>query len=320
MYLSILLLLQITATSPGTMSADERLALLDYTKHTKQYFLGMLEDVDPESWHFKPGAERWSIAECAEHILTTELLALAEIKNQLSSEAATPHKTSAVGSIELLLNIVNDRVNKRIKTEEAMEPEGKWASKAEFLAAYQASQAAFKDFVKETSAEVHHHFRDSPLGKIDLYEFLYVTVAHTARHTMQIEDIKALRGLTTSSLHFGGSVKVNCLHSDQERIQWFFKDLLHLELNITEEYDQVLFEGEGSVVFFYQDTPDQVLTEDQFLNAMQAALLIPAPQYDSLKRRIKASGMKEVFPERDQSRFFYFHAPGGQVFRLVKKE
>ncbi|MEQ9424879.1 MAG: hypothetical protein RJQ09_10700 [Cyclobacteriaceae bacterium] len=66
-----------------------------------------------------------------------------------------------------------------------------------------------------------------------------------------------------------------------------------------------------------------MLTKDQFVNAMQVGLMVSSVDFVEAKRRLKAINTAEHYPPylgEDQSTFYYFHCPGGQIFRLVNKD
>ena len=46
--------------------------LLNYLKQTRQDFLKSISGLSEAQWNYKPSPERWSIAECAEHITLAE--------------------------------------------------------------------------------------------------------------------------------------------------------------------------------------------------------------------------------------------------------
>ena len=50
--------------------------------------------------------------------------------------------------------------------------------------------AAAEDFLKSTTG-LRDHVMDSPLGKLDGYQFVLLIAAHSERHTKQINEVKA---------------------------------------------------------------------------------------------------------------------------------
>src|SRR4029434_4781589 len=65
----------IGAQSPNpdpTMTRSERAELIELLNRSNQEFLEAVETVTDQQWSFKPGPDRWSIAEVAEHIVLSE--------------------------------------------------------------------------------------------------------------------------------------------------------------------------------------------------------------------------------------------------------
>ncbi|MCK8479806.1 DinB family protein [Psychroserpens algicola] len=125
----------------------------------------------------------------------------------------------------------------------------------------------------------------------------------------------------TFTIVFKGRVKVNAPASERENIQNFFGKVLGKEVEIQKNYDRVHFDGGGFVAYVYFDSSDHLLKKEDYLNSMQVGLLTPSSQYEIIKEKIKKHGISDMSPEnpryQNQEKFYYFHAPGNQVFRLV---
>jgi len=55
-----------------SLSQGERDRAMSHLHATRKMFLDTVSGLTPAQWTFKPAAERWSIAECAEHIAVSE--------------------------------------------------------------------------------------------------------------------------------------------------------------------------------------------------------------------------------------------------------
>ncbi|MBX2822960.1 MAG: DinB family protein [Rhodothermaceae bacterium] len=320
-YFTLISLFLLTWIMTSLRTEDDRMAfLIDHLKESEQYILDVLNDVNDTHWSHKVNDQMWSIGESAEHILVAEQAILAGIQKKISEDQ--PVDKEEPQSDEAVLNILYDRVNKKVKTLEPFEPTGQWASKDEFLGAFKASRATLYAFIENNEIDLQRYFNQSPAGEVSLHQMLLVLSGHTARHTHQIEEVKEALGLSTALVAFGGRVKVNVHASKREEIKRLFQDILLLEIDEQKKYDRVLFDGGGFVVFYYQENEDKLLEKAAFANSMQAGLRTTPAYFESIKRRILASGAEvydtgsTVNPQKD----FYFHAPGGQVFRLIKVE
>ena len=238
---------------------DKKTFLLQHLKDSEQFLYQMLEDITPTTWAYKENDAVWSIGNCAEHILLAEKNLLASTKQQLTNEKPTQKESPQTD--ETVLNIVYDRINKKVKTIKPFEPKNIWKNKAEFLTAHQAFRAKLYQFLKENDQNLDHFSTNSPAGEISLYQSLLVLGAHTARHTNQIEEIKYQLGLKTSKISFGGNVKVNVPTSERAAIRALFEDVLLLKIEEQQNYDRVLFDDGGFVVFVYLKPYSDVLVK-----------------------------------------------------------
>lgn len=314
----VLLLVAALVAFSAPRENEEMNRILVHLQESEQYILQMLADVEPAHWTHKIDAASWSISESAEHILIAEQGILKSIQNQIATEEPTD-KTSP-NTDEHILGILYDRVNKKVKTLEPFEPKGHWETRDEFIQAFMGNREALYSFLDETKADLNAYYTQSPAGEVSLRQMLLVLSGHTARHTHQIEEVKHTLGLKTATLAFGGSVKVNAPASEREAIRALFGDILLKEIDVQEKYDRVLFDDGGLAAFVYHEDESRLLSKDAFANSMQAGLRTTPAFYESIKRRIISSGAEVFTPEYpvNPDKDFYFHAPGGQVFRLVK--
>ena len=75
--LSLVLLVALLAApvapaAASTAPLDGREKLIAHLEKTWKTLEEETKDLTPEQWNFKPAPDRWSVAECAEHIAVTE--------------------------------------------------------------------------------------------------------------------------------------------------------------------------------------------------------------------------------------------------------
>ncbi len=90
---------------------------------------------------------------------------------------------------EAVLAMVPDRTNKA-QAPEPLVPTNRFGSPEGSVKHFVESRAATEDFLK-TATGLRDHVTDSPLGKLDGYEFVLFIAAHSERHTKQINEVKA---------------------------------------------------------------------------------------------------------------------------------
>jgi hypothetical protein len=179
-------------TAPATLTSQEREAALKQFETTRDNFIKSIAGLSPAQWTFKPAPDRWSVAEVAEHITLSESTLFGLVRKQVMTSPATPEKREQVkGKDELILQRVPDRSHK-VQAPEILRPTGRWATEADVTKAFEESRKATMDYVRTTDNDLRDHFFDHPLlGTMDGYQWLLLISAHSARHTAQIEEVKA---------------------------------------------------------------------------------------------------------------------------------
>ncbi|HZW96607.1 MAG TPA: DinB family protein [Candidatus Eremiobacteraceae bacterium] len=178
--------------APATLTSQEREAALKQFETTRDNFLKSIAGLSQAQWTFKPAPDRWSVAEVAEHITVSESTLLGLVQKQIMTSPATPEKREQVkGRDELILQKVPDR-SQKVQAPEFLRPTGRWATEADLTKAFEESRKATMDYVRSTDDDLRDHFFDHPmLGTMDGYQWLLLISAHSARHTAQIEEVKA---------------------------------------------------------------------------------------------------------------------------------
>ena len=179
-------------TAPATLTSQEREAALKQFETTRDNFLKSIAGLSQAQWTFKPAPDRWSVAEVAEHITVSESTLFGLVQKQVMTSPATPEKREQVkGKDELILQKVPDRSHK-VQAPEILRPTGRWATEADLTKAFEESRKTTMDYVRTTDDDLRDHFFDHPfLGTMDGYQWLLLISAHSARHTAQIEEVKA---------------------------------------------------------------------------------------------------------------------------------
>ena len=197
--LTLLVLSGLTAVSgwaqtaaPNALTPEERELALKSFQTTRDNFLKSIAGLSEKQWTFKPAPDRWSVAEVAEHIAVSESGLFGLVQNKIMSSPATPDKRAQVkGKDEIVLERIPDRSHKA-QAPEFLRPTGRWATEADLTKAFEESRAATMEYIRTTNDDLRDHFFDHPvLGTLDGYQWLLLISAHSARHTAQIEEVKA---------------------------------------------------------------------------------------------------------------------------------
>jgi len=179
-------------TAPTTLTPQEREAALKQFEATRDNFLKSIAGLSQKQWTFKPAPDRWSVAEVAEHIAVSESAIFGLVQKQIMTSPVAPEKRDQVkGKDEMILQKVPDRSHKA-QAPEFLRPTGRWTTEADLAKAFEDSRAATMEYVRTTNDDLRDHFFDHPVfGTMDGYQWLLLISAHSARHTAQIEEVKA---------------------------------------------------------------------------------------------------------------------------------
>ncbi len=177
----------------GMTDAERKFVVAEFQR-TKQRFLNNLKGLTPAQLNFKADTSRWSIAQCAEHIALAEGVIWQWYQGTIS-QPATPEKAAEVKvKTEDLLKGVVDR-SQKFKAPEMLQPVGKFASTDAAVQAYTARRDSTLQYLGTTKDDLKNHFTEHPaFGAINTYQLLLLLSAHSERHTMQIEEVKASAG------------------------------------------------------------------------------------------------------------------------------
>jgi hypothetical protein len=175
-----------------TLTPEERESALKNFQTTRDNFLKSIAGLSQKQWTFKPAPDRWSVAEVAEHITISESSLSGLVEQKIMMSPAAPEKREQVkGKDEMILQRVPDR-SRKAQAPEFLRPTGRWATEADLTKAFEESRKATMDYIRTTNDDLRDHFFDHPVfGTLDGYQWLLLISSHSARHTAQIEEVKA---------------------------------------------------------------------------------------------------------------------------------
>lgn len=178
--------------SPGAAASntEDAEAIVRHLNAAKENFLSSVAGLSEAQLKFKPAADRWSIAEIAEHIVLSETFLHEVVANMLKSPA-TPDKKSAVPDAAVLQNAA-DRTN-RLQTRDSLVPTGRWGTLKQTLKEFDAARARTLALVKAQRSELRSHFAKFGPLELDAHQWLLSLAGHSERHTAQINEVKAAK-------------------------------------------------------------------------------------------------------------------------------
>jgi len=182
------------ATDPH-MTPAERDQLIKDLKDSQAEFLKAVSGLSDAQWKWKPTPERWSVGECAEHIMLAEGLLFARAEVAIKSPAAADWEEQTKGKTELLLRVMAPRLGKAQAPEDIV-PSGTLERKV-IMARYAEARANTLRFVEGTSFPLKEHLAEHPFpvfNPLNAYQWVLYIPLHNMRHDKQIEEVKATAG------------------------------------------------------------------------------------------------------------------------------
>ncbi|HKO79441.1 MAG TPA: DinB family protein [Chitinophagaceae bacterium] len=195
--LPVLLLISFTTANDPLSKKDKKFAV-SYFKQTKKDLQDAIKKLSDAQLNWKPADSVWSVAECIEHIALSEKN-LFDFAQSSLKEAANPDKRKELkfATEQDVIKMITDRSFK-VKTREGFIPSNQFGTAQKSLDTFVERRNNLIDYVKKTDDDLRNHFVTLPFGIMDTYQFLIFLAAHTKRHTLQIEEVKANSGFPKS--------------------------------------------------------------------------------------------------------------------------
>ncbi|HLJ47370.1 MAG TPA: DinB family protein [Bryobacteraceae bacterium] len=165
------------------ISEADRRELLEHLKTSRRIFHEALRGVSPDQAKFKAAPDRWSILECAEHIVQAEQLLFADA---LAGLDQPPTGARSKVNKEALLDVWGT-AKVKVKSSGDYDPIGRWPDLATIEKVFDARRERSIDFIAETERDLHGRIC---CGDLDIWQQILAMSAHTLRHVQQIEAVK----------------------------------------------------------------------------------------------------------------------------------
>jgi DinB superfamily len=188
--IAVLAVTGVAAISAQELTQAENEHALQYLESTKRDVLDATKGLSEAQWNFKPGPDRWSVAQVMEHIAAAEDFIRVDFvqKKVMVSPAGDPGRE--VKKMDAAVEaMIPDRSHKA-QAPEPLVPNNRFGSPEGSLKHFLESREITEQFLRST-AGLRDHVMDGPVGKMDGYEFILFIAAHSERHVKQINEVKA---------------------------------------------------------------------------------------------------------------------------------
>jgi len=176
-------------TSEGSLSQEEREALIRLLHDSGKEFLDLTATVTDSQWSLKRAPDSWSVQQAAEHLVLGEEAMLGRIMQALADPAVPDWQAEDARKTKFLSRVVPDRSRKAIAPA-PLEPHHQW-NREETLARYQKGRARTLKFAEEVDLPVKTHASEHPFpvfNMLNVYQWLLYIPLHNLRHNQQIAE------------------------------------------------------------------------------------------------------------------------------------
>jgi uncharacterized damage-inducible protein DinB len=168
------------------ISKQDRDSLIADLERSRRAFLDAIADVQTEAqWNYKPAPDRWSVAECAAHIVAAEEYFRKNVAATLKTPPLPAQQQSSAGDAAIS-KMVRDR-SAKFQAPAELEPAGKVQPKPQTIRDFEATRAKTLEYVRTTQDPLREHGTRT----MSAYQGLLMLSGHTERHTAQLLEIKA---------------------------------------------------------------------------------------------------------------------------------
>ncbi|GAB3642414.1 DinB family protein [Spirosoma arcticum] len=183
-----------SAPVTGPVTDQERAYAIDALKATKDALHQSLAGLTNAQLSYKSGADRWSVAECVEHIALIERGIFAAIQKGMAYPANPEKRTEIKYSDVDVIKAVRSR-SVTLPSPDPFVPTGRFNSVSAALDDFDQQRDAVISYVHTVTDDLRtHYFRHIALGWLDAYQAILLLASHGERHRKQIEEVKASSG------------------------------------------------------------------------------------------------------------------------------
>src|SRR5688572_29783955 len=191
--LAVALVATASLNAAAPISQQDRDALIGDLQRSRAEFLASIADVTTEAqWNYKPAPDRWSVGECAAHIIAAEEYFRQNIATALKSPALPAAQQSAAGDAAMV-KMIRDR-SQRFQAPAGLEPTGKVVPKAQAIKDFEATREKTLAYVRTTKDPLREHGAGTPPNITSAYQLVLMLSGHTERHTAQLLEVKGTGG------------------------------------------------------------------------------------------------------------------------------
>lgn len=177
------------------LSDDEKTELLQMLDDSREKLRGLIEGLSDEQWNFKQNPDRWSVGQCAEHIVRSERALLESAKAAMAGDPDPDWYERTKDKNQLIRNVMPNRrpmgQGGAIAPQE-IRPKENW-NQARALEELEKIRTEVRQYVDSLSGPVKDHTYEHPFpvfNWLNAYDWLIYIPTHTIRHSKQIIEVQ----------------------------------------------------------------------------------------------------------------------------------
>jgi hypothetical protein len=173
------------------MTPAERVSALKELDGSRERLLGTVRGLSGEQLEYRTAPERWSVAECLEHIIVVERFMLQTLQDRMQLVPDPSKHSDWEGRDEALTKQMIAGRKEPKQSPELFRPTGRWPTE-KLLLEFEATRGRTCEFSATSSGDPRSCFLVHPvLGQLDGYQWLLIIARHCERHRLQIEEVIA---------------------------------------------------------------------------------------------------------------------------------
>jgi hypothetical protein len=193
--LFVLAAVTVLRAADPNMTPAEREKVIGLLQKSRERFLATVAGLSDEQWKWKPSPERWSVGECAEHIVLAEQMLFGKVQEALANLPNPDWEKKTAGKTEFIERVMPNRTGKA-QAPEPVVPQGHM-TRQEVMEKFATVRERTLQFTRETQSPLKQQTAEHPFpvfNTLNAYQWLIFIPLHNLRHVLQMEEVKASAG------------------------------------------------------------------------------------------------------------------------------
>lgn len=185
------------ADTEARLTDEEYAELITLLDESFELLEGLITGLSDEQWNFKQNPDRWSVGECAEHIVRSEALLFETALQAMANDPDPDWNEKTKGKTDLIRKVMPNRGPMGRGGATApfeIRPSEKWG-RAKLFEEYYKIRGKVRAYVETLprDTEVKNQIQEHPFpvfGDLTAHDWLIYVPLHTIRHSRQIIEVQ----------------------------------------------------------------------------------------------------------------------------------